>query len=276
MLESYKKSYEQYADIYIEDWRTWNKNILINKYLEVEDNPALANAYISAIIVRYWSKFEGYYYSSKKSTEAETCLEWLIRAILWGLKARKWKDPTSKLFTDPNGPDKVMNRCIRSAKQGWFQDSNAAKRKLNFGIESIEKLQDSLGELAPLPLYEEEELSASYLDINNLISKSFDNQDYITAFVINGIVNYDVFTHTRDERGKKWIQFSKRKLLKYFRHMDEQFCSTFSLHFFKSSEDVRSAVQSCKALTKSKLKIAINRCMKKLQEYYSEEVDNAI
>lgn len=277
MLESYKRFYEHYADTYIEDWRTLNKNVLINKYLEVErEDPALANAYISAIIVRYWSKLDQYYCFSKNSTEAETCLEWLLYAILYGLKARKWKDPSNKLFTDPNGPDKVINRCIRSARQGWFQDSNAAKRKLNFCADSIERLQEKLGESAPLPLYEDSRMHAGCMDIDNLISKAFDSQDYITAFVVNGIVNYDVFSHSKDSAGRKYLQFSRRKLIKYFNHMDERFCRTFSQSFFKPVRTVEKAVQDCKSLTKSKLKVAINRCMKNLKTHYGEETTDVV
>ena len=52
-LEFYRKAHEARASS-IEGWKTMNKNDLVNKYIEVEDNAELADAYMSAILCRYW------------------------------------------------------------------------------------------------------------------------------------------------------------------------------------------------------------------------------
>lgn len=270
MLESYKKTYEQYADSEIkENWRKMNKNDLINKYIEIEKNPRLANAYMSAIIVRYWGAISKYHILSYKSATPENYHDWLVGAILRGIKNRKWKDPNNKLYNDPNGPDKVMNRCIISERLVWYQGANTFKRRQNFTTESIERLQEDLEDAAPFPTYEEDALSPGNMDINNLINKAFKNKEYVMAFMIDGIINYNTFEKAKDDEGKSFIQFSEKKLLRHMNNLNATVCGNFSYIYNKPIQEVEEAVDDCKKLTRTRMRTAVKRNMKKLQQIYS-------
>ena len=57
MLREYRLIYETKADAYLcdFDWRKADKNMLFFKYCDYETaNPKLSEAYLSALLVRYW------------------------------------------------------------------------------------------------------------------------------------------------------------------------------------------------------------------------------
>ena len=271
MLEACKKAHEEKADLYIkEDWRKMNKNLLINKYVEVEKNPALADAYVSAIIVRYWGALSKYYNSSYKVVDAQTCYEWLVSAILWALRAKKWLEPGNKLVGDPNGPDKVINRCIISVRLGFFQSSNTDKRRRNYGLESLDAVAEDVTRSASIPSSVDEGLDEGTLSIVQLIENAFDDKDYITAFLVDGIVNYDVFEYERDDEGRVSSCFSRKKLLRHLRALDYNYCKTFAKEYNKPIEEIDLATKECASLSRTRLKTAVNRSMRNLSKFYTK------
>ena len=142
-LEFYRKAHEARASS-IEGWKTMNKNDLVNKYIEVEDNAELADAYMSAILCRYWGIIASFRKNSFRSIHDETIYyDWLTYAVMRAIDKRRWKDPQNKLYNDPNGPDKVINRCLKCARLGWYQQSNRPGKKANHATESIEQAADN-------------------------------------------------------------------------------------------------------------------------------------
>ena len=258
MLEAYRKLYEQCADA-IPDWKKINKNDLANKYLKFKDDPHFANAYLSALILKYWGALNKYKLRSFRSAEDETFLEWLVGAILRALRDHKWTDPSNKLYGDPNGPDKVINRCIISERLIWYQSANTDKRRLNFQATSIENLNDLLGESSPLPVYEEDGCDASTLDIKYLVRKFFNQREYATAFAIDGIINYDTFERTKDEEGKYLIQFNKKKLMRHLGKLGEPFCKAFASQFNIPITQVRCAAEEFQHLSRNRRQRQVDR-----------------
>lgn len=274
MLEAYKKAHEDCADAYIkENWRKMDKNVLVNRYVEVEENPALADAYMSAIICRYWGAISKYYSSSYKSVDVQTCYEWLVQAILWAVQHKKWLEPGNKLQKDPNGPDKVINRCIASVRLGFFQSSNTHKRRQNFGLDSLEGIEESETKTSLIPALESEELDEGTLSIRQLIDNAFDKKDYTTAFVIDNIINYDVFKAGKDEQGVLHNTFNKKKLLRLLRAMNYQYCENFAYLYNKPLDSVNQAVQECTALSRTRLKTAVDRSMRNLTKHYTKVLE---
>ena len=90
-------------------------------------------------MLRYWGNIGKYYTSSKSSGfTIDECYSWLIEAITYALKMRKWRNPHSPLSKDKNAPDKVINRCIYSRRKYYYYLSNLNKRKANFNSISID------------------------------------------------------------------------------------------------------------------------------------------
>lgn len=274
MLDSYKKTYEECADNLIkEDWRKMNKNALANKYVEVMDNEPLANAYISAIICRYWSNLYKYYYKSHNVVDNFTLHSWLVGAITRALKNHKWLDPSSSVYGDPNGPDKVINRCIMSERLGFFQNSNTYKRKCNFGLYSLDKISEDNPESTDIPVYEDSDLDDGTISINQFISNCFDNHNYMLAFIVDGIVNYDVFKSTTDENNNSYMVFNEKKLIHHLHCLDQDYCDLFAARFKKDKKEVEESVDKCISLSRNTLKVMVERGLRNLRRIYTKVLE---
>lgn len=271
MLNSYKKVYSQNADRLIkEDWRHMDKNQLVNKYIEVEEDEELAEAYLCAIICRYWGALNKYYSMSYKSVPDITIYhDWLVQAIMRAIKNRKWKDPENKLYNDPAGPDKVINRCLISERLIYYQGANTFKRKGNYKNESLDKLQDELGEDPSILSHIDERLDGGSISITNLVKDTFNNKDYVLSFMIDGIINADVFDK-KDQEDVRESTFSKKKLLKHLRNIDENYCKIFSTNMNIPLKEVREAANELNSFPRNKMIIAIKLNLKKLRKMYSK------
>ena len=125
MLE-YKRIYEQVANTYIkDDWKNMDKNELCFKCCEFEgkDNK-MYEAYLCAIIVRYWSLIGANYRQGKGAYSESECYDWLIDSINGTLSTKSWLNPESSLYNDKLAPDKSINVRMKSHRQGFYQWSN--------------------------------------------------------------------------------------------------------------------------------------------------------
>ena len=264
MLESQKKLYEQKADI-IPNWRKMNKNDLVNLYIQHENEPRLADGYMSAIICRYWGAISKYYATSKNSVTVEECYNWLIRSILYAIQRRDWLDPNNKLYTDPNAPDKVINRVIISTRLGFFQSSNTYKRKSNYGTKSFERiLEDNPESENEVMISEDPPGEEGWWDIKNIVQNAFKKKDYVKALMVDTIAYYDVFDRERGEDGYWYSQFNPKKLSRHLRNAREKYCQTFAETYGVQEREVQQAVQECKDLSRTRLYTAIRRNLKVL------------
>lgn len=179
MLEDIRQTYIRSAD-HVVGWKTMNKNDLINLYLEHENTEPERSYYFSALMCRYWSNVYKFYRTSKSTRlELSDFTSWLAEAFFVAFKYRRWKDPSSKLYKDPQAPDKVVNRCIYSTRMRYYQYYNMGKRRLNFQTDSIERQLETFGNMANVNNYliaedvtkEEEkwkQLINHYLSIDNI------------------------------------------------------------------------------------------------------------
>lgn len=247
MLKSYKNSYEQKANL-IANWKTMDKNKLVNAYIEHENDRALSDAYLSAIICRYWGLIDKYYAQSYQSVSVEEVYDWLLGAILYALKHRKWKDPENKLYNDPAGPDKVINRCMLSSRRIFYQASNYHKRSINYKTTSLEGVVESSGDGSLL------DDSDTYRDVEdcaeNMIRDYFKKGKFFTSFFIDGIANYETFDK-KNAAGE--YKFNLRKLIRHLRHLDVKYVKTFSKRFSLEEDRVANAVAEVQSLTRVKM-----------------------
>lgn len=271
MLESYRKAYEEAAAI-IPGWKEMDKNALVNRYVEVEKDARLANAYMSAILCRYWGVLNKFYVKSYRSVSDPTIYhEWLVDAVAWAVKHRKWLDPTNKLYKDPNGPDKVINRVLASERLIWFQHSNALKRKGNFNLNSIEDLQEVSSSHLEDKVISPERLT-EHLSIKMLVDKALKSADYVTAYVVSGIINHDVFERSKEDQTKPCaLHFSEKKLLRYLHNLSEGSIDEFAYYFGRTHDEAAQAAAEISKLSLCRLKKQVKRSLDKLREEYTRE-----
>ena len=186
MLEETRLAYERCADAFIPDWKSLDKNILVKRAIIVE-NEALKNAYISAIMLKYWYKLTSYYYKTRYVTCPEDVHEWLTSAVMYAINNQPWENPKSSIYQDENGPDKVINRCMESRRVTFYQQLNRYKRKINSGVISLDNLVEEFRD-SVLP----EAHDTNNTEIYDIINTFIADKDYITVFILDTIFYVEV------------------------------------------------------------------------------------
>lgn len=255
MLEGNKRIYEATADSLIPDWKDVNKNELIVKACECTDKE-LKDAYIAAIMLRYWSKMERYYYKCKLVTSPEDIHTWVTMAVLYVLEHKPWKDPNSSVYEDPNGPDKVMNIYIESRRLTFYQQLNRYKRKINSAITSLDSLVDDFKDVF-MPSYNDEYDFVYNQEVINYFYK----KDYFMAFMLDAILYEDVMSDG---------DFNKRKLTSHLRNIDDTFCDIFSKRYHIPLQDVKYSKQFITDLSSYNMKKKIEYNLIRLRKVMEE------
>lgn len=253
MLEDTKLSHEENADYYLKiDWRKENKNNLFRNYLK-EENDSVKSAYLSAILYRYWDNIYKLYKKSPCVATPEDCYSWLLDAALYTLEKHKWEDPTSSIYQDPCGPDKVMNRMIKSFRLLYYEKTNAQKRKSSFANISTEYLTEVLEKE---PIADSEVFVRDIEDpVYSLVKENFLKKNYFLCFLVFFISFYDDLNVIKEGKNV----FNLKRLNHYMRNITEDQCKLFSNIFSLNLEETKIAAKSCKCLSKNKVEKAINR-----------------
>lgn len=264
MLEEVYRDYKEQADK-IPDWQHLDRNDLIRSCIEHENDLSYHN-YFSAIVCRYWNNIFQLYSKSHNSVPLEECYNWLIDAILYTLKHRSWMDPNKTIYRDPNGPDKVLNRCIKSSRLIFYQAANSDNRRINFASLSADQLFEDYAD-APFPITNDLNISLVEDSARLIIEDSFKKKDYFTAFMVNCIVYGDVFDLRKVDNGSIKLSFNKKKLLRCMRRLDNNsFVNTFAKQFSVDQKEVQVAAQSCVSLPNWKLLNSVNRNLSLLRK----------
>lgn len=250
-MDNIKSNYKKWADFYLpQGWEKENKNNLFIAYTINENNPNLRDAYFSAIIYRYFPVIDKLYFNDKNSASKEDIHEWVVEAALYTLEKRMWENPKSSVYRDPNGPDKIMNRMIKSFRLLHYEKTNSAKRKLMFNNLSIEGLEEASGDYIIQGEYDRN-LKEFEDPTRDIVIKAFKKKDYFKSFMIFNIVSQDVF----DDKNL----LSAKKLNSSIRNMNDNMCKDFSLKYGLNFKEVQEASNICKSLSSNRIYTAIKR-----------------
>jgi len=238
LLDEYKELYRQSADR-IKNWKDISKNELCVKYIENEnEHPEIAQDYLGALVCRYWGLIAKFYASSYNVAIEEDVYEWLIDSILYTLKHRRWEDKNSTIYQDPNGPDKMINRCMKSRRLTYYQTINRQKRKGGFNSISLDKIIEEVEDNSYI--FEDkfyEDLQNRNLELINFVRDTFYHKDYFAAYLIYFIAYGNVFILKEDNKP----EFNTCRLGKYFRNLNEDFIKSFSREYDIEPEKIRKS-----------------------------------
>lgn len=268
MLDEYKESFRQCANL-IDGWQDLSKNDLCRKYVENKDNPHLQNSYFAAIMYRYWHLISKYYYMSNNVASPEDCYEWLEDSVYGCLKATSWDREDSSIYKDPNGPDKVINRCMKCARLTYYQFINRKKRKDNFGLLSLDEMTELFGTTVSEPESAESVEDALGLwGIQDYIKQSFRNKDYFVAVMVDCIITqevFDVVINKAEEGGGMTTKFNIKKLTKFMANLTDEYVVEFAHKYGLTVEEAEKGVSYFRFQKPPTIKAKIQTNLEKLQ-----------
>lgn len=263
MLEEYKELCRQTADS-IDGWRDLTKNELCIAYVKNRGNEDIQNAYLGAILYRYWNLIPKYHYLSSSCATPEDCYEWLVDSVLCCVNLAVWENPKSSIYNDPNGPDKVINRCMKCARLTYYQFVNRKKRRDNFGLLSIEDLQEEFGSSTFEPKDDSQDIDITAVFIKDFIITKFRSKDYFIAFLLDCIISKDVFDLMRLEKDS-YQELNVRKLCRTINSLDESYVKEFSLTYDISEEDVSKGFRYLKMVPQAAMRKKVIESMSALK-----------
>ena len=199
MLNETKRDLTIQARRLSQPYESYSIDELANAYCDAVDtnNETLKNIYISALILRFWSKIDKMY----KSNTVAPCLEyedffwWLYEAIEYACKYRGWKDPTKKL-----NAQQCINKCIDTIKLQKYYDLRLDKKKtVNFCTSMDAPIGGGDGEETKTlgDTLESDEVvdDDSAENVRMLVQSYLNNNKIIEAIIIDAIAFNDVQKH---------------------------------------------------------------------------------
>ena len=258
MLDDYKELYKQSANL-IPETLKMDKNELARLCVKNENKPDY-NIYLSALLYRYRGLISKFYAMSTNLAEPEDCYSWLIDAIMYALKHRQWENPESNIYNDPKGPDKVINRCMKSSRLIFYQFQNRKKRKKEYQLISIEGLKEELNSDS-IDLEDDNAIIDEFeIDMVYNISQIFRKKEYFLAFILDCICNEPVF----DSNGDK-VCFNIKHLVKKFKAIGDTYLKAFSQKYDLNIDEVYQAAILAKNIPESRLKFKIEDTLLRLK-----------
>ena len=265
MLDEYKEAFRRCADL-VDGWQDLSKNDLCRKYVENKDNPHVQNSYFAAIMYRYWHLIPKYYYMSSNVATEEDCYEWLEDSVYGCLKATSWDREDSSIYKDPNGPDKVINRCMKCARLTYYQFINRKKRKDNFGLLSLDEMTELFGTTVSEPESSENvEQDLAQWAITDYVKKAFSDKDYFVAVMIDSIISQEVFDVVINKESGMTTKFNVKKLTKFMSSITDDYVAEFAKKYDLTVEDVEKGMAYFRFLKSPTIKAKIQTNLEKLQ-----------
>ena len=167
-------------------------------------------------------------------------MDWLVDSITYALKHRRWEDEDSSIYNDPNGPDKVINRMMRSTRVNLYVYTNRKKRIDSFGMKSLESIAEKTNDNT-LELADYDQNVDTGVDIRSYVKELFLKKEYFMAFLIDVIINYDVMSC--DDENDTNIFLNTKKAFRLIRSIDEGYCDRFAEEYDIDKETVRSTLK---------------------------------
>ncbi len=274
-------------------------DILADGYLKARDknDQELMEAYLSALMIRYWHMVSILYNNSKTlNIELSDMVDWMYEAFQKAFHYSSWVDETKAISKEGRrAAEKAFNQCLTSIRQYYIKNLNQNKRRIHTGnyIVSYDNgmsfgdndddnvtFKDAFASDNDTKPTIESEL------INLLVKKG----KYFDAFVVDGIINQNSFVDKPkeicytdvDEDGNEVVvkdtikvpEFSRKKLASHLSTLDDKFVNYFSSKYKISKRKVAGAVNTLKKYNASEINTKILFAIKRLQN--SKEVADTL
>jgi len=140
------------------------------------------------------------------------------------------------LYNKDNAPEIAINTCLKCAKVNLYVFSQRDKRKANTTALSLDMLEENSSDGYYLP----DSKQARLLDttLYDLIQTYFLRKQYLTAFILDLILNDNVFSIS-----KNGAEFSIKKLKQRLMSLDKDYCKGFAITYGISCSSIENAIK---------------------------------
>ena len=192
------------------------------------------NLYTSYLLCKAWHLLQKIYYCNNNADlSCEECYDIFIQTFHYVIQNHVWDNVESSLYMDKDAFIKAMAVTIQCRKKNFIEAKFKHKRVLNNNIISLDNLYEDYGE-GYFTSVEEAEYDFDEDLIKNRISFYFKNRCYLTSFILEGILYNNVFTN--------FNTLDLRKLRKYLRNIDENFCRYFASKYDLKYNEVKNSL----------------------------------
>lgn len=290
MLQETKRDLTVCARKLSQPYESYSIDELADAYCEAVDtnNSTLKDVYISALILRFWSKIDKMY----KSNTVAPCLEyedffwWLYEAIEYACKYRGWKDPTKNL-----NAQQCINKCIDTIKLQKYYDLRLDKKKtvnycvsMDTPVVAATSSASNPGESRTLADTLEDEDSGIDISTDTVISlvQSYINRNkIIEAILIDNIAFNDVQRHykkvvkTTDLEGAAYkytehsSEFWAYRLVQLVTKLPDTYKKTFMKKYNISEEKLTAVLDVIDHSNNQKIYRWLDKCLADLRVSYA-------
>lgn len=259
MLKNSKEIYLNAAET-IPNHKQISQIDLAEKYLE---GGPKAEAYLAALVVRYWNIIEKQVYKDYGLYDEKEAYDWFINSLLYIIRDKPWQDEKSSVYNDPKAIEKMLNTCVKCDRANWFQASNRYKRKINHDTSSLEALSEEYKDAyMPSSLTKDDTDSNSY---KYLVIEYFNKQQYLMALVIDVIVHDVPLSKCVDTRS---LVLNIKKSIK---SLPEDYYKTFAENYDYPVEQVEKSFSYIYNMTDNKLKQSIENYVFRLRSVLKKD-----
>lgn len=280
MLNETKRDLTLMARKLVKPYEDYSIDELANAYCDAVDNEndALKDIYISALVLRFWHKIDKMYKANSvaPSLEHEDFFWWLYEAIEYACKYRGWRDETKNL-----NAQQCINQCIETIKLQKYYNLRLQKNKtVNFtvsmdtpiGSDSSDKAM-TVGDM----LEAEETWDDHSADDVMLLVQNYINRDkIIEAILIDNIAFNDVqrwFKQTIKTESGKYTEISSEfwpyRLIQIVSKLPEEYKQEFLSKYRISEEKLDAVLAYVDKSNNQRLYKLLDRCLADLRASYA-------
>jgi uncharacterized protein YktA (UPF0223 family) len=283
MLNETKRDLTLCARKLAKPYETYSIDELADAYCDAvdTDNATLKDIYISALILRFWSKIDKMYKANTVAPclEYEDFYEWLYEAIEYACKYRGWKDPSKNL-----NAQQCINKCLETIKLQKYYNLRLDKNKtVNHCCSMDAPIVDGGDDAKTLgeTLEAEETFDDHSSDAVQMLVQSYINRNkVIEAILIDTIAFNDVQKHfkrvvkTQNAEGEavRYTEHSSEfwpyKLVQIVSKLPATYKKTFMERYNISEEKLSAVLGVISKANNQKLYRYLKDCLAELRVSY--------
>ena len=284
MLNETKRDLTFLARKLVKPYEQYSIDELADAYCDAVDNDdeALKNIYISALILRFWYTIDKMYKANTvaPSLEYEDFFWWLYEAIEYACKYRGWRDATKNL-----NAQQCINKCIDTIKLQKYYDLRLDKRKVVNHTCSMDAPlggEGNEGKTIGDMLESEEYIDDHSTDDAILLVQSYINRNkIIEAILLDNIAFNDVQRYfkktikTETESGEpiKYTEYSSEfwsyRLIQIVSKLPDTYKSYFMNRYNISEEKLTAMLEIIDKANNQKLYRYLHSTLNELRKTYN-------